>query len=242
MPLLLLALPFVLVLALLVFMPVIAAAAVPDGHGPPPARGWVATANVVAMALSVAFFMAVAAVTTVFVVDAFTYSLLGLLGGCVLGIVGVWLSRWEPTQGSLHYTPNRWLVLAITLVVTARVVYGFWRAWHSWRVSPDDASWLASAGLAGSLAAGAVVLGYYLAYWTGVRRRVKPANQPTDGHRDVFAEPHDGLSDRVANGYVAPLPTRRALTAAPMIAVSSLAWTSSSALPCSGLIVTISCR
>ena len=124
------------------------------------------------MTLSVAFFMTVAALTSVFVVNAFTYALLGLLGGCVLGILGLWLSRWEPAQESLHYTPNRWLVLAITLVVTGRVAYGVLRAWHTWRVSPNDASWLASAGLAGSLAAGAVVLGYYLTFWAGVRRRV----------------------------------------------------------------------
>ena len=172
MPLLILALPFVLVLALLVLMPLSLLQRYRMGTARRSARGWVATANVVAMTLSVAFFMTVAALTSVFVVNAFTYALLGLLGGCVLGILGLWLSRWEPAQGSLHYTPNRWLVLAITLVVTGRVAYGVLRAWHTWRVSPNDASWLASAGLAGSLAAGAVVLGYYLTFWAGVRRRV----------------------------------------------------------------------
>jgi hypothetical protein len=173
MPLLMLALPFVLVLAVLLFMPVILLQRYRIGTARRQARAWVATANVVAMGLSATFFMAVAAVTTLFVANAFTYSLIGLLAGAVIGVLGVWSSRWESTSGSLHYTPNRWLVLAITLVVTARVMYGFWRAWHSWRVSPDDTSWLASAGLAGSLGAGAVVLGYYLAYWIGVRRRVK---------------------------------------------------------------------
>jgi hypothetical protein len=172
MPLLLLALPFVLVLALLVLMPLSLLQRYRMGTARRSARGWVATANVVAMTLSVAFFMTVAALTSVFVLNAFTYALLGLLGGCLLGILGLWLSRWEPAHGSLHYTPNRWLVLAITLVVTGRVAYGVWRAWHTWRVSPDDTAWLASAGLAGSLAAGAVVLGYYLTYWVGVRRRV----------------------------------------------------------------------
>jgi hypothetical protein len=172
-PLLILALPFVLVLVVLVLMPLSLLQRYRMGTTRRLARGWVATANVVAMTLSVAFFMTVAALTTVFVENAFTYALLGLMGGCVLGILGLWLSRWEPAQGSLHYTPNRWLVLSITLVVAARVAYGGWRAWHTWRVSPDNASWLASAGLAGSLAAGAVVLGYYLMFWTGVRRRVR---------------------------------------------------------------------
>ena len=143
------------------------------------ARGWVATVNVVAMALSVAFYMTVAALTSVFVVNAFTYALLGLLGGGALGLLGLWLSRWEAAQGSLHYTPNRWLVLGVTLVVTARIAYGVGRGWHNWRGSSDDASWLAAAGLEGSLAAGAVVLGYYLMYWTGVRRRVHRHRQST---------------------------------------------------------------
>jgi hypothetical protein len=73
----------------------------------------------------------------------------------------------------LHYTPSRALVLAITLVVASRMVYGLWRAWHAWRSAGGDASWLATSGAAGSLAAGAVVLGYYLAYNAGVAWRFK---------------------------------------------------------------------
>lgn len=34
-------------------------------------------------------------------------------------------------------------------------------------------SWFVAAGVAGSMAAGAVVLGYYLVYWIGVRRRYR---------------------------------------------------------------------
>jgi hypothetical protein len=53
------------------------------------------------------------------------------------------------------------------------MVYGLWRLWHAWRSAPGDASWLAESGVAGSLGAGAVVLGYYLAYNAGVWRRFK---------------------------------------------------------------------
>jgi hypothetical protein len=91
----------------------------------------------------------------------------------VLGLVGLAVSRWEFSPGSLHYTPNRWLVLGITLVVTARLAFGFWRSWHAWRAAPDGMSWAAASGAAGSLAAGAIVLGYYLTYWIGVRRRLR---------------------------------------------------------------------
>lgn len=137
------------------------------------ARGWVATLNVAGIAFSATLFLAFAALTAVWVPRAFTYSVAGLAGGCALGLLGLRLSRWEVLPRSLHYTPNRWLVLAITLVVTSRVLYGFWRAWHAWRATPDDASWLAAAGVAGSLGAGALVLGYYLAYWTGLWLRLK---------------------------------------------------------------------
>jgi hypothetical protein len=132
------------------------------------ARGWVATINMFGIAVSVALFLLVAAVTTTWVPRALTYSLYGLAGGCFLGLVGLWMSRWEHTREALHYTPNRWLVLAITLVVTARILYGFWRGWQAWRTTPDHASRLVAAGAAGSLAAGAVVLGYYLTYWVGL--------------------------------------------------------------------------
>ena len=40
-----------------------------------------------------------------------------------------------------------------------------------WRHAPVDTPWLAAFGVAGSLAAGAVVLGYYVSYWMGIRRR-----------------------------------------------------------------------
>src|SRR5918995_4960458 len=84
------------------------------------ARGWVATINVLAVALSAALFLVVAAVTSAWVPGAFTHALAGLAGGCLLGLFGLWLSRWEAAPRSLHYTPNRWLVLTITLVVTSR--------------------------------------------------------------------------------------------------------------------------
>jgi hypothetical protein len=34
-------------------------------------------------------------------------------------------------------------------------------------------SWLTASGAAGSLGAGALVLGYYLTFWVGVRRRLR---------------------------------------------------------------------
>ena len=138
------------------------------------ARGWLAAINIVGLALSSVIFLVSAAFSNIWVAHAFSYTTAGLGSGMALGILGLALTRWERGTGTLHYTPNRWLVLAITLVITARLMYGFWRAWHTWHVGVEDgSSFFAAAGVAGSMAAGAVVLGYYLAYWIGVRRRVR---------------------------------------------------------------------
>src|SRR4029079_12691150 len=104
---------------------------------------------------------------------AFTYASGGLAVGATLGLFGLALSRWEATPHSLHYTPNRWLVLAVMLVVTSRLLYGVWRAWHAWRAMLDHTSWLAASGIAGALAAGALVVGSSLTYYAGVWARLR---------------------------------------------------------------------
>jgi hypothetical protein len=136
------------------------------------ARGWVTTLNLVAIAISSGIFLVSAALTSIWIPYAFSYSLAGLLVGCGCGLLGLALTRWEPSPSALHYTPNRWLVLTITLVVTARVLYGFWRSWHAWQSGLYGGSWFVASGVPGSLGAGAIVLGYYLIYWAGVRRRL----------------------------------------------------------------------
>src|SRR5688572_1447260 len=135
-------------------------------------RKWAATFNLLSLLISAALFLWVAAMTTLWVPKAFTYSLGGFAGGCLLGLLGLALTRWEPTPQALYFTPNRPLVLLITLAVTARLLYGLWRIWHAWRAGGADDSWLATAGIAGSMAVGAVVIGYYLTYSAGVRWRL----------------------------------------------------------------------
>jgi hypothetical protein len=136
-------------------------------------RKWAATFNLLSLMISAALFLWVAALTTLWVPKAFTYSLAGFAGGCLLGLLGLALTRWEPTPQALYFTPNRPLVLFITLAVTARLLYGLSRVWHAWRASGADDSWLAAAGIAGSMAVGAVVIGYYLTYTAGVRWRLR---------------------------------------------------------------------
>jgi hypothetical protein len=159
-------------LALVVLIPISLVQRYRVGTSRRRARGWLATINVVGIALSAVSLLLGAAVTNMWVPHALAYTAAGLIGGCALGLLGLLLTRWEPAPGSLHYTPNRLLVLGITLVVTARIAYGFWRGWETWRAGARGGSWVVTWGVAESMAAGAVVVGYYLAYWIGVRRRL----------------------------------------------------------------------
>jgi hypothetical protein len=176
--------PFIPILALLLFV-VLFVAATPFlliirfrlGVARRPARRWVATINVLSLLASAALFLWIAALTNSWVPNAFRYSLIGLIAGALLGMLGLKLTRWERTPRALYYTPHRWLVLLITIAVTARLLFGLWRIWHAWRRTGHDGSWLASAGIPGSMAVGALVLGYYLAYFIGVRWRL--SKRPT---------------------------------------------------------------
>ena len=135
-------------------------------------RRWFATLNMFGILFSVVLFVIGAAIASYWVQSALTYTLAGLVAGALLGLLGLAITRWEPGPRGLYYTPNRWLVLAITLTVTARVLYGLWRSIQAWRSGLSGGSWFVESGVAGSLAAGAVVLGYYFIYWIGVRRRI----------------------------------------------------------------------
>jgi hypothetical protein len=171
-PFIALAIVLVIPLALIAMMPFALFQRYRAGTARRLARPWVATLNLVAMVFSVGFFLLVSGLTTVWVENAFAAAVGGVAVGAMLGLIGLWATRWEATPRSLHYTPNRWLVLAVTLVVTARLLYGFVRAWMTLGSTTDEASLIAAFGVPGSLGAGATVLGYYLAYGIGVRRRI----------------------------------------------------------------------
>lgn len=168
----LLILPVIIILALIALVPISIVQRYRVGTSRQRARSWLATLNIGGLSLSSFLFLVSAAFTNIWVPEALLYTISGLAAGWVLGLIGLRLTRWEPSIGGLHYTPNRLLVLTITLVVTARVLYGFWRGWQSWSAGVEGESWFVAAGVAGSMAAGAVVLGYYLTFWTGVRRRL----------------------------------------------------------------------
>lgn len=148
-----------------------------------PARRWMAMVGVGSTAFSAIMILMGAAFTNVWVPQAFGDAALGLSVGCVLGAAGVVLSRWEPTVRTLHYTPNRWLVLFVTLVVTGRILFGLYRTYVAAESGLAGGELVTAFGVAESLGAGGVVIGYYLAYNAGVvwkirrweRRPLRPA-------------------------------------------------------------------
>jgi len=169
----LLILPVLIVLLVIVLIPIGIVQRYRVGTRRQKARGWVAALNLLGLTISTVLFLVAAGLTSIWVPDVLTYPAAGLGGGAVLGLLGLALTKWEPGLGDLHYTPNRLLVLGITVVVSARIIYGMWRSWESWRAGLSGGSWFVAAGVAGAMAAGAVVLGYYLTYWIGVRSRLR---------------------------------------------------------------------
>ena len=137
------------------------------------ARPWLATFGLVMMAGSTIFFLAGAGVTSLWVQDAFAGALAGVAAGMLLGIAGLVLTKWEATPRSLHYTPNRWLVLLVTAIVSARLLYGVYRSWLATRAGFEGTAVITAFGIPESLAAGGAVIGYYLAYGAGLRWRIK---------------------------------------------------------------------
>lgn len=166
--LLLLALPLVLI----ALMPLILIQRYRMGTARRLARPWAATLNIVLTTVSACLFLGVAAVTTVWVPHAFSGAAAGIAVGLGLGIVGLVLTRWEPTAATLHYTPNRWLVLVVTFMVSVRVLYGLWRSWKVAEAGVYGTEMVLAFGIPESLAVGGAVIGYYIAYAWGVRRRI----------------------------------------------------------------------
>jgi hypothetical protein len=160
-------------IVLIALMPVILVQRYRVGTARRLARPLVARLTLGAMLFSAVFFVSSAAVTAIWVPRAFTFSVAGLVAGLTLGVVGLWLTRWEATPRSLYYTPNRWLVLFITLLVSARIAYGLWRSWRMARAGIGGALLIEAFGVAESMAAAATVIGYYLAFSAGLQARVR---------------------------------------------------------------------
>ena len=167
-------------LLLLLLLPLIVVALTPllliqryrAGSARREARPWVAALSIAAMVFSAVFFLASAAFTTIWIPRALSGALMGMAIGLGLGVIGFLFTRWEPGIRSLHYTPNRWLVLIVTLIVSARIVYGFYRSFEAASAGVSGHAMVSAFGVPESLAAGAIVIGYHLTYNVALRWRI----------------------------------------------------------------------
>ena len=172
MPLLIVVLVLAALLLPLVLLPISVVQRYRIGTARRPARAWVASLNIGGFLISAGVVVITATVTALWVPSALSATSGALLLGALLGIVGLSLSHWETHAGHLYFTPNRWLVGALTLLVVARLAYGAWRMWDAWLAWGGQSGWLSSAAASGSLAAAALLIGYGLGFWSAVRWRI----------------------------------------------------------------------
>ena len=136
------------------------------------AVAWVAGLNAWSLLVSVLVFLLGAWLSGHWLEAALPYASAGVAAGAALGLLGLVLTRFEATPQGLYYTPNRWLVLALTAVVALRIAYGLYRMEQAWATAAHS-DWLAQQGSV--LAVGGLLLGHYLAYAWGLRWRLRRA-------------------------------------------------------------------
>lgn len=146
-------------------------------------QGWVVRANAWLLLFSVGCFLLSAMLALLWERSAgssfdwlgaehsILYAAVGLGSGALLGWLGLAITRFESNGAQLLHTPNRWLVLGLTLAVAARIALLIGQFWMRWR--GVDAAWLDSAWLdhRSVFAAGGLLLGYYCAYVWGLHAR-----------------------------------------------------------------------
>jgi hypothetical protein len=100
-------------------------------------------------------------------------AVMGALGiGVLVGLLAFTLSTWQNHRGIVYFHPNQRVTLVITGLTMLRIAYGLWLLWSASGSVSVDRRWMASVGMAGTLAAAAVLTGYGLGFWGAVRARI----------------------------------------------------------------------
>lgn len=172
MPLLLLPVLVVgLVLLWLVLLPFLLLQRYRLGRARQRAIGWMVGANAWLLLLSAALLLIGAWLGQRWIDDALPFAAAGLGVGLLLGLAGIRLADFEATAKGMFHTPNRWLVLLLTLAVALRIALGIWQGWLHLRAGGKMHGLLAEQG--SLFALGAMLLGHYLAYAWGLRRALR---------------------------------------------------------------------
>jgi hypothetical protein len=136
------------------------------------ARRWVASLNVWMTSLSTVLFLSFTLLLSFWIESTFRFALIGIGVGCILGFLGLALTRWETRSEGLFYTPSRWLAFIIVFAIAARVVYGWWHAAYGSGATADQHWLITASGTQLSLAVAAGLIAYYLVYSIGVRVKI----------------------------------------------------------------------
>lgn len=134
-------------------------------------QAWVVGANAWLLLASTPVFFAGAWAVGHWVPWALRDAALGLAAGGVVGLAGLRLDRFEATPEGFFRTPNRWLLLGLSMLLAARIAMGLWLAWSD----VSDGRALAWATRGGLLGVAGVLLGYALATAWGLRGRMRRA-------------------------------------------------------------------
>jgi hypothetical protein len=161
----------VVVLLALVLLPVSLWARYRSGRARRRAQGWVVRVNAWLFVLSVVVFLLSAWLASLWLPQALRDAVLGLVAGIAFGGIGLWATRFEYDSEGFHFTPNRWVVLALVLVVAGRIAAGLWLSIATMRgvAVPFDAGWLQGGGWLGIAG---LLLGYHGCYAWGLRARL----------------------------------------------------------------------
>ncbi|KRG71546.1 hypothetical protein [Pseudoxanthomonas dokdonensis] len=172
MPLLLIPVLLLLAVLLLLLLPLSLWQRYRVGRARRRTLGWLVALNAWLLLVSVPCFLLAAWLGTLWSVDALRDAGIGLVAGIGLGIIGLWLARFEHGDRHLHYTPNRWLVLALTALVCLRIAVGMWWAWQrASGTATATGDWQLFVQGGGLWAVGGLLLGYATAFAWGVWAR-----------------------------------------------------------------------
>lgn len=97
--------------------------------------------------------------------------LAGLIGGGLLAVAGLRLTRYQRSEGVTYYTPNPWIGGALSLLLVGRLVWRFMIAVPAavHHATPAHGPVLGNSPL--TLAVLGLTLGYHAVYYFGIIRR-----------------------------------------------------------------------
>ncbi|MBS0199494.1 MAG: hypothetical protein JSR70_03505 [Proteobacteria bacterium] len=135
---------------------------------------WLAGINAWLLLLSLASFLAGAALAQRRLDDAFAAACVGLALGFAVGLLNLWTARLEWEGQRLHVQPHALVSLLLTLLVAGRLAIGIWQLFkYGFTLHPQvmEGTWLLRPD--SLFAFGGLLLGHYFAWSWALRARLR---------------------------------------------------------------------